>query len=46
MRKTKENTFLPSVLPFEKHIKSKKDTITEICFRENLNPLKKIVGGT
>ena len=41
-----ENIFLPSVLPFEKHIKSKKDTITEICFRENLNPLKKIVGGT
>lgn len=46
MRKTKENIFLPSVLPFEKHIKSKKDIITEICFTEDLNPLKKSVKDT
>lgn len=42
----KENIFLPSVLPFEKHIKSKKDIITEICFTEDLNPLKKSVKDT
>lgn len=42
----KENICLPSVLPFEKHIKSKKDIITEICFTEDLNPLKKSVKDT